>query len=105
LIEGLPNIVMEALALGRPCLVSDIPAHRDIIQNSVNGFFFDPFDAVSLTQILERVVENPSMLQNMYAACIETGSQFTVFRKIQGYLDIYRDIANIRTDVGSRPSD
>ena len=101
--EGMPNVVLESLALGRPCLVSDIPAHREIIEQDVNGFFFNPFNSASLTQILERIAENPSSLRNMYTTCTETANRFTVSRKIQGYLDIYSDISNCRANYRRKP--
>lgn len=35
--EGRPNAVLEAMAAGKVCLVSDIAAHREIITHGVNG--------------------------------------------------------------------
>lgn len=34
LAEGLPNAVLEALACGLPCFLSDIPEHREIVDGS-----------------------------------------------------------------------
>jgi glycosyltransferase involved in cell wall biosynthesis len=34
LAEGLPNAVLEALACGLPCFLSDIPEHREIVADS-----------------------------------------------------------------------
>jgi len=38
--EGLPITVLEAAAYGRCCFASDIPAHKEIIEDGVNGFLF-----------------------------------------------------------------
>ncbi len=35
--EGLPVALMEAMAAGLPCIVSDIRGNRDLIQNEING--------------------------------------------------------------------
>lgn len=35
--EGLPNAVLEALSLGVPCLLSDIPPHREIFEATDSG--------------------------------------------------------------------
>ena len=29
--EGMPNVLVESLAIGLPCILSDIPAHKDIL--------------------------------------------------------------------------
>jgi len=38
--EGRPNAVLEALSLGKPAYVSDIPAHREVISPGTNGALF-----------------------------------------------------------------
>jgi glycosyltransferase involved in cell wall biosynthesis len=40
--EGRPNSVLEALAAGRVALVSDIPAHAEIVRNGENGYLLSP---------------------------------------------------------------
>lgn len=40
--EGLPNSVLESLAMGRPVLLSDIPSHKEIIEEEKNiGLIFE----------------------------------------------------------------
>src|SRR5262249_29987808 len=36
--EGVPRILIEAAASGRPLVATDMPGCRDIVQNGVNGF-------------------------------------------------------------------
>ena len=40
--EGFPNTVLEAGAMGLPCIVTDINGSREIIQNGVNGMIVPP---------------------------------------------------------------
>lgn len=35
--EGRPQVLIEAMAAGLPVVVSDLPAHRDLIRNNENG--------------------------------------------------------------------
>jgi GalNAc-alpha-(1->4)-GalNAc-alpha-(1->3)-diNAcBac-PP-undecaprenol alpha-1,4-N-acetyl-D-galactosaminyltransferase len=39
--EGLPNVVCEALACGRPVIVSNTLDHPNLVSDGVNGFLFD----------------------------------------------------------------
>ena len=40
--EGFPNTVLEAGAMGLPCIVTDINGSREIIQDGVNGMIVKP---------------------------------------------------------------
>lgn len=40
-VEGLPNVVCEALACGRPVIVSNALDHPNLVQDGVSGFLFD----------------------------------------------------------------
>ncbi|MFB3895269.1 MAG: glycosyltransferase family 4 protein [bacterium] len=39
-VEGLPIALLEGMSFGLPCLASDIPPHREVIQNNRNGYLF-----------------------------------------------------------------
>ena len=56
-VEGLPNVVCEALACGRPVLISDILDHPRLIDTD-RGFRFDPHDPEALAA---RVAEFASL--------------------------------------------
>lgn len=48
--EGTPNVVIEALACGRPVVASAVGGVPDLIQPSVNGSLVDPGDEHSLAR-------------------------------------------------------
>ncbi len=57
-IEGLPFNIMEALACGIPCVVSDVKGNRDLIKNEVTGYIYTPGDVDRLAQILFALNKN-----------------------------------------------
>ncbi len=52
--EGMSNVLLEAAAIGRPLLASNIPGCREIVIEGYNGLLFNPKDGVSL---LNKIVE------------------------------------------------
>ncbi len=88
-LEGMPNVVLEALSLGTPCLASDISAHRMLIKPELNGYLFDPNDVSSLTKLLLDVSMKKSKLSLMSEGCIEFSKMYSLERKVDRYLGIY----------------
>jgi glycosyltransferase involved in cell wall biosynthesis len=50
--EGMANSILEAAAVGRPCIASDIPGCREAIDDGITGFLFKVKDSDSLAQAI-----------------------------------------------------
>ncbi len=57
--EGLPISLLEAMSYGRVCLASDIPAHREVIDNEVSGYLFRSDDRAHFSELLMRMSKKP----------------------------------------------
>lgn len=55
--EGLSVALMEAMATGLPCLVSDIRGNRDLIDHEKGGYLFNLSDVSSLANSLFKLME------------------------------------------------
>ena len=53
--EGLPRSLLEAAAMGRPIVATDVPGCRQIIAEDINGLLCDPRSADSLAEAMERL--------------------------------------------------
>ena len=58
--EGSPNIVLEAMACGCPLVVSDIPAHREILDEHA-ALFADADDASGFADRIDRIIDRPDL--------------------------------------------
>jgi glycosyltransferase involved in cell wall biosynthesis len=65
--EGVPRTLMEASAMGRPIVATDVPGCREVVENGVTGFLCEVKSADSLAQQLER------LLLSSYTARAEMG--------------------------------
>ena len=52
--EGLARVLLEAGAMGRPAVTTDVPGCRDVVTDGINGYLCEARNAASLASALER---------------------------------------------------
>ena len=60
-VDGIPNVVPEAMATGLPVVSSDLPAMRELIDDGVHGLLVAPGDEPALADALARVLREPAL--------------------------------------------
>ncbi|MFZ8860229.1 MAG: glycosyltransferase family 4 protein, partial [Thermocrinis sp.] len=55
--EGLPRVLLEAMAMEKPIITTDAPGCRNVCVDGVNGFLVKPKDVESLYLAMKRMVE------------------------------------------------
>lgn len=89
--EGLPKILLEAAASGRPIVTTDVPGCRDIARRGVNALLVAPRDPAALAAALRILIESAEMREQFGRAGRELAeSQFDLDRVIRQTLSIYR---------------
>jgi glycosyltransferase involved in cell wall biosynthesis len=63
--EGLPLVLLEAMAFGLPCVVSDAGGAREAVRDGVNGFVVEPGSAPALEEGIERLFASPELRARM----------------------------------------
>jgi len=53
--EGMPNVLLEAMATGLPCIATEIPGIKDLIDNEVEGLLVKPGNIDGLQAALHRL--------------------------------------------------
>ncbi|QNQ59987.1 MULTISPECIES: glycosyltransferase family 4 protein [unclassified Pantoea] len=59
--EGIPRIILEACAIGRACIVGNMPGCRSIIENRVNGMILAEHSVNELSNSLSLLSSNPDL--------------------------------------------
>jgi len=92
LFEGFGIAVAEAMAVGLPCLISALPAHREVAGDS--ALYFDPHNASSLIEKLRLVLTNENLLLEGSNKGLEQVKQFKKEVYLQRLNTIYNQILN-----------
>ena len=90
--EGMPNAVLEALAASLPVVLSDIPAHREVLENcSEAGWLFTPSDSTALSNCLDQAVSDVSA---QHAARQLVEQHFSAQSTSDTYQRLYKNTLN-----------
>ncbi len=63
--ESLTKAVVEAMAVGTPALISDLPGNADLFEHGDAGWKFPPGDAAALADAIAYLHQQPSLRQNL----------------------------------------
>ncbi len=90
--EGLSRVLMEACAIGRPIITTDVPGCRDIVIPKYNGYLCRSHDTKDLAATIERFI---GLSRNEKKQMGKNGRQFceTHFSE-QSVVDIYLTAIN-----------
>ena len=93
--EGLPKVLLEAAAIGRPLIASDGPGCREIVRDKYNGLLVKMRDADSLYEAVLMLVNNRKMRETMgrnSRTLVETEISTTIINTQT--IELYRRVVN-----------
>lgn len=107
--EGHPIALLEAMAAGCPCVVTDVPGNKDVIEEGVTGWLVPPRDATALNAALRKLLDDTSLAQTAGVTARETvRAKFSVQQMCRQYETLWRQLAGVPSDsksaVTSSPS-
>jgi glycosyltransferase involved in cell wall biosynthesis len=89
--EGCPNAVLEAMASGCPLVVSDILAHREIVDERT-ACLVSPLDLEAAARAIKNILESDSAAQNRARAASAKVLEMTVEKMARLYERLYLNL-------------
>ena len=89
--EGNPNIVLEAMAAGCPLVVSDIAAHREILDDEA-ALFVHPDNEAAIADRIGSVAADPERASQRATVARTRVERFTLPEIAAQYMAVYRDV-------------
>jgi glycosyltransferase involved in cell wall biosynthesis len=93
LVEGHPNVVIEAAFAQCPMVLSDIPAHREFTVDD-SALFAKASDAPALALALTETVLNQDLARARAQRALSLTNALTTERAVLGYTEIYKTLTN-----------
>jgi glycosyltransferase involved in cell wall biosynthesis len=95
--EGLPNVILEAMACEVPVVVTDVGGTGEAVRHGIDGFLVPPRDPGAAATALERLWREPDLRARMgQAARARVEAEFTAERLTQEWAELYEQVVSGR---------
>lgn len=89
--EGNPNAVLEAMAVGCPLVVSDIPQHREILDDST-ALFCDPNSVADVAASVSKALSDQAATAVRAEVARQRATEWSVEETARQYLKLYETL-------------
>ena len=91
--EGFPNVLIQAMSMEVPIVVTNVGACPDIIDDGNDGFLFTPCDIEVFSSKVINLIEQRELAETFaHKAKEKVNEQFTLEKMVQEYMDYFRSI-------------
>jgi glycosyltransferase involved in cell wall biosynthesis len=96
--EDFPNVVLEAMALGKPVIASRLAGTPEQVSEGATGFLTDPRNVEQLAQAITELSNNAQLrLQMGSAAFNKFQNFFTAEASVENYLTLYQSFNRVES--------
>ena len=91
--EGLPNVLLEAMALGVPCAASAVDGIPEIIRDGENGFLFAPGNPEAMARVITKIMEDDVLRRKVAAVGrVNVAERFPLPIMVSSYESLYESV-------------
>lgn len=87
--EGLPYVVLEALAAGKPIVTTNVGGMDELIDSGINGFVVPPRNVSNFSKALTTLIQDEQLRARMGVASKLRAQQFSVDLMVDKILNLY----------------
>jgi len=98
LTEGCPNVLMEALACGVPCVATRTGAVGDLVEHGVSGLLVPWGDSRSLASAMSSVIDDLELARMLGAAARLKMKEFSWEREREAWAGVYRKLRELKSN-------
>ena len=89
LFEGLPRVVIEAMASGIPVVATYIDGTREIVHEGLTGFVTQPHEIEKMAERVLRLLNNPNLCEKLTSEAKKRISEFDIDLMVKQQEELY----------------
>lgn len=94
--EGIPKVLLEAMAAELPIITTDWPGCRDPLHRDNWDFIFNPGDTEMMAQIIEKLVSNPELMADLSKKNSNKAfKEYRVEYVVEKYFEFHRTVVSL----------
>ncbi len=91
--EGCPVAVLEAMASGTPCIVSDVAGSRDLIEHGKTGLIFQPERTEQLADCIKELIAKPGYGKALAEKALDKAYlEYSLDKEVNNFAAMYKKI-------------
>jgi glycosyltransferase involved in cell wall biosynthesis len=102
LMEGLPSVLLEAMASGMPVITADTCGMPDVVTNDYNGLLVPPADAVALENAIARLAASEELRERLGRAAQELMKRYEWPRAAAELEELFLRVVRAKADVDAK---
>jgi glycosyltransferase involved in cell wall biosynthesis len=91
--EGMPLVLLEAMAMGLPIVATNVTGNRDVVVDGANGLLVPLGDPSAFRSALLHIVADGALYQRMSKASREMAGDYVWEKVVAKFEDLYREVA------------
>ena len=95
--EGIPKVLLEAAAMAKPIITTDIPGCRDVVTHNRTGLLVPPRDIPQLSEAMSTLLLDPQLRTRLGAAArIRITTRFDISYVVEKTASKYSELLGTR---------
>jgi glycosyltransferase involved in cell wall biosynthesis len=87
--EGMPTVILEALALGKPVIATAVGGIPEIVKDGINGILVPPKSPEPIAKALDRLLSNSGLRRKLGRAAAESVKDYAWSKTTEKYEEVY----------------